>query len=53
MMTDPLIRMISIPFLAGLVCIGLPGQWEKARAWLSVTACAITLLIAVLVLVLG
>ncbi len=48
-MLDPLVQMISIPFLAGLVCIGLPGQWEKARAWLSVTACAITLLNAVLV----
>lgn len=43
MVPDPLVRIISIPFLAGLVCFVLPRTWEKTRAWLSIAVCGITL----------
>lgn len=41
-MFDPLIRPISIPLLAGLLCLLLPKRWERVRAWLTIVATAVT-----------
>lgn len=43
-MLEPLLRPIVIPLLAGVVCLALPGRWERARAWLTVAASVATLL---------
>jgi formate hydrogenlyase subunit 3/multisubunit Na+/H+ antiporter MnhD subunit len=41
---EPLLRPISIPLLAGLLCLLLPKHWEQLRAWLAIAASAVTAL---------
>jgi len=43
-MLDPLLRPISIPLVAGLLCLVLPNRWERVRSWLAVVATVVTLL---------
>ena len=44
LMFDPLLRPITIPLLAGFVCLLWPKRWEPMRAWLAIAASAATLL---------
>ena len=45
-MFDPLMRPIIIPLVAGVVALLLPQAWQRARAWLTIAATAVTLLAA-------
>ena len=45
-MLEPLVYPISIPLLAGLLCLLLPTGWQRGRAWLAVAATALALLAA-------
>jgi formate hydrogenlyase subunit 3/multisubunit Na+/H+ antiporter MnhD subunit len=43
MILDALMRPISIPLLAGFLCLVLPKRWQQGRAWLAIAATALTL----------
>lgn len=45
-MFESLMRPITIPLVAGLICLLLPQAWDRARAWLAVAASAVTMLAA-------